>query len=97
MTVTLAATCATCPFFTGPKKPADGVQISRDTSGVYRDGKCRRFPKAETKEPHEVCGEHPDLVAQRVDVKAMKAFAEAVDKLSRAQPVVVKTENPRRG
>lgn len=43
------ATCLTCAFFLASKKP---VQFG-DTKGL-----CRRYPRAEAKQPTDWCGEH---------------------------------------
>ncbi len=68
-------TCSGCPFFLSPPTPPKGFDLGQDINRRFSKGTCRRFPAHVHREPHEVCGDHPELVVLRPDVIALLRVA----------------------
>ena len=68
--------CGNCPNYAPPPAVPSGFDLGRDINGKYKFGHCNRFPVKAPREPHEVCGEHPENVFKRPDVAAMRKLTE---------------------
>ena len=68
--------CGNCPSYAPPPAVPQGFDLGRDINGKYKFGHCNRFPAKAAREPHEVCGEHPELIWRRPDVAAIRALTD---------------------